>query len=229
MVSIEIILLSLESVLLVVTIALLVYSLREGKVRSKLLGEMTKATKILSREEYFTSVVNSFQEAKKEVFGCITGRAPTDEDRKRIEDITQQIRRLTEAGIPVRYIIPKFPDRLYIGYLYAKAGAEVRYTNCLFLNDHRSMVVDDRLVIVGVPESVGEVEPTKKGYTIPSEGFARILKEHYSNCWGHNITYDGYLKEVLEQTGGSVELLSKELGIDEEEIARVKNVNVDEA
>ncbi len=219
--TIQTTLLSLESVLLVATLILLLFSIKEGRSRDELLKKIGETTKILSREDYFTTVISAFQAAKKEVFGCITGRTPTGNDKKRIDGIVQQIERLTKSGVKVRYMLPKFPDRLGIGHLYTKAGAEVRYTNCLFLNDHRSMIVDSKLVIVGVPEAVGEVEPTKKGFRIPSEGLARILKDHYSGCWNHNIAYDEYLKEVLEQTGGSVELLAKELEIDVVEISGI--------
>ncbi len=221
MLEIEIALLLLESALLVATIILLVLSIKEGRSRDELLGRISRTTKILSREDYFTTVISAFQEAEKEVFGCITGSTPTGSDKTRIDGIVQQIERLTKMGIKVRYMLPKFPDRLGIGHLYTKAGAEVRYTNCLFLNDHRSMIVDSKLVIVGVPEAVGEVEPTKKGFRIPSEGLARILKDHYFSCWNHNMAYEEYLKEVLEQTGGSVELLAKELEIDVAEISGI--------
>ncbi|MEE8358260.1 MAG: hypothetical protein V3R82_02505 [Candidatus Hydrothermarchaeales archaeon] len=219
--TIQTTLLSLESVLLVATLILLLFSIKEGRSRDELLKKIGETTKILSREDYFTTVISAFQAAEKEVFGCITGRTPTGSDKKRIDGIVQQIERLTKSGVKVRYMLPKFPDRLGIGHLYTKAGAEVRYTNCLFLNDHRSMIVDSKLVIVGVPEAVGEVEPTKKGFRIPSEGLARILKDHYSGCWNHNISYGEYLKEVLEQTGGSVELLAKELEIDVVEISGI--------
>lgn len=219
--TIQTTLLSVEAVLLVATIILLVFSIKEGRSRDDLLKKIGETTKILSREDYFTTVISAFQEAEKEVFGCVTGRTPTGGDSKHIEDIVQQIERLTKEGIKVRFMLPKFPDRLGIGHRYTKAGAEVRYANCLFLNDHRSMIVDSKLVIVGVPDSVGEVEPTKKGFRIPSEGLARILKDHYSGCWNHNMAYGGYLKEVLEQTGGSVELLAKELEIDVAEISGV--------
>lgn len=223
MLSITIALLLIESVLLIATIVLLALSIKEGRSRDDLLKKLAMTTKILSREDYFTAVINAFQEAQKEVFGCITGRAPTSGDEKHIDDIVQQIERVTKMGIKVRYMLPKFPDRLRIGSLYTKAGAEVRYSNCLFLNDHRSMIVDDRIVIVGVPEAVGEVEPTKKGFRIPSKGLGRILKDHYLNCWNNNVTYSEYLKEVLEQTGGSVEILAKELEIDGEEISSALN------
>jgi hypothetical protein len=220
-VSPEFALLVLESVLLVATISLLIYSIKEGKVRDRLLGELARTTKILTREDYFTAVVNSLQRSEREVFGCITGRYPQDKDREHVERIAECIRDLTSKGVKVRYLIPKLPDRLYIGYLYSRAGAEVRYSNCLLMNDNRYMVVDDELIIVGVPEAVGEKEPTRKGYSIPSRGMSRILREHFYNCWEHNIDYRTYLREVVSQTGGDPALLARELKIDEEEIRSV--------
>ncbi len=221
--GIEIALLALESVLLIATIVLLALSIKEGRAREELLTKIGKTAKILSREDYFTTVVTAFQEAKADVFGCITGSVPHGDDRRHIDNIILQIEKLTKSGVQVRFMLPKFPDRLTVGYLYSKAGAEVRYTNCLFLNDHRSMIVDNKIVIVGVPEAVGEVEPTKKGFRIPSQGLAMVLKEHYTGCWSHNSGFNEYLMEVLKQTGGSPELLAKELEIDEGEIVRIAN------
>lgn len=221
MITPEIALLVLESVLLVATISLLVYSIREGKVRVRLLKEMARTTRILTRRDYFTVVVDSLQEGRKEVIGCITGRVPKENDRKHVDKIVRSLEKLRKNGVTVRYLIPMLPDRLYIGYVYTRAGAEVRYSNCLLMNDSRYMVVDDELVLVGVPEARGEREPTKKGYNIPSTGLARILREHFYNCWEHNITYEDYLREIVKQTRGSPSLLARELNIDEEEIERV--------
>ena len=51
--TIELGLLLLESLLLVATIILLVYNIHEGKQRDNLLREVGKATKVLTRQEYF--------------------------------------------------------------------------------------------------------------------------------------------------------------------------------
>lgn len=57
-------LLMLESILLVVTIILLIYSIKEGRGRKGLLLEVGKATKILTRQEYFLTVTDSMMDAK---------------------------------------------------------------------------------------------------------------------------------------------------------------------
>ena len=51
--TIETWLLVLESVLLIATIILLLFSIREGRGRKKLLLEVEQATKVLTRQEYF--------------------------------------------------------------------------------------------------------------------------------------------------------------------------------
>ncbi len=107
--TIETGLLLLESVLLIATVILLIYSIREGKHRKKLLIEVGKATKILTRQEYFLTVIDSMMDAKKEIIGCITGRPPTGDDRKRTRDIIDAIERLTKKGVRVKYLMPKFP------------------------------------------------------------------------------------------------------------------------
>lgn len=218
--TIETWLLVLESVLLLATIILLLFSIREGRGRKKLLLEVERATKVLTRQEYFLTVTDSMMNASTEIIGCITGRLPSGDDKKRTKDVIANIERLKANGVKVKYLLPKFPDRLHIGHLYTKAGAEVRYSNCAIVHDIRYMVVDDRVAVIGIPESTGEKEATRKGYRIPSEGLAAILKEHFYSCWDKNITFEDYLKEVIKQTGATPKLLARELQIDEGELEK---------
>jgi hypothetical protein len=219
--SIETILLLLESVLLIVTVILLLFSLREGRGRRDLLLQVERATKVLTRQEYFLTVTDSMMDAKSEVIGFITGRLPTGEDKKRTRVIITNIERLTKSGVRVKYLLPKFHDRAHIGFLYTRAGAEIRYGSCPIVHDLRYIVVDDRLVVIGLPESTGEKEATRKGYKIPSEGLASILKEYFYRCWEKNMSYEEYLREVIKQTGASLKTLAQELQIDEKELERI--------
>ena len=217
--TLEISLLALESILLVTTVILLVYSIKEGKHRDKLLIEIGKTAKILTRQEYFLTVTDTMMDAKSEVIGCITGRLPRGDDRKRTREVVSTIERLVKKGIRVEYLMPRFPDRLHVGYLYTKAGAEVRYSSCLMVHNLRFMIADDSVVIIGIPETVGEKEATKKGHRIPSEGLAIVLKNYFNNC-EKQIGYTDYVKEVLKQTGATPKHLASELQIDEEELLK---------
>ena len=219
--TIETGLLVLESVLLAATIILLIYSIREGKERKSLLLEVGKATRILKRQEYFLTVTDSMMDAKTEVIGAITGRLPIGDDKKRTKDVIDNIERLAKNGVNIKYLLPKFQDRLHIGHLYTKAGAEIRYSDCAIVHDIRYIVVDDKVVIIGIPESIGEKEATKKGYRIPSEGLAAILKEHFYSCWDKNMRYEDYVKEVMKQTGATPKLLAREIQIDEKELEKL--------
>ena len=216
--TVETTLLILESALLVATIILLLYSIREGKGRKNLLLEVGKATKILTRQEYFLTVTDSMMDARVEVIGFITGRLPTRDDKKRVRDIINNIEKLTKNDIKVKYLVPKFPDRLHIGYLYSRAGAEVRYGIGAIASDIRYIIVDDRFVVIGIPESMGEKEATKKGYRIPSESLAAILKDQFYRCWEESMTYEKYVEEAIKQTGLSPKQLGRELQIDEKEL-----------
>lgn len=218
--TIETGLLVLESVLLLATIILLLFSLKEGRGRKNLLLQVERATKVLSRQEYFLTVTDTMMDAKTEVIGAITGRLPVGDDKKRTKSVTENIERMTKNNVSVRYLMPKFPDRLHIGYMYTKAGAEIRYSDCAIVHDIRYMVADDRVAVIGLPESTGEKEATRKGYRIPSEGLAAILKEHFYSCWDKNITFENYLKEVIKQTGATPKLLARELQIDETELEK---------
>jgi hypothetical protein len=218
--GLELGLLVLESILLVATLVLLMFSIKEGRERDKLIMEVGRATKILTRHEYFITVTDNMMDSKEEVIGCITGRLPTGEDKKRTRDVVTNIEKLTRAGVKVKYLLPKFHDRLHVGWLYTQAGAEVRYSAFPQVDDFRYMVVDSRVSIIGIPERIGETQATKKGYCIPSEGLSSILKEHFNKSWDEGITYEQYVKETLQQTGASPRALAKELEMDESELRR---------
>ncbi len=212
--TMELGLLLLESVLLAATVALLVYGIREGKQRYRLLEEVGKATKVFMRQEYFLSLMDAMLDAQREIVGCITGRPPLGDDIKTTRNIVDAIAKMSAKGVRIMYLLPKFPDRLPIGIRYTKAGAEVRFSSCLMVHNIRFTVVDERIVVLGIPESVGEREATKKGYRIPSEGLALVLKNYFNTC-EKQATLREYLREVIEQTGATPEHLAREFGVDE--------------
>jgi hypothetical protein len=218
--TLEIGLLLLESILLLFTIVLLIYSIKEGKQRDKLIVEVGRATKILSRQEYFLNIIDSMADAKEEIVGCITGRMPLGDDKKMTRDITETIKRITERGVNIRYLLPKFPDRLHVGYMYTKAGADVFYSSCLMVHNIRYIIVDDYIVVLGIPESTGEKEATRKGYRIPSDGLAMVLKNYFSTC-EKQTSFRDYLKEVITQTGATPEHIAREYQIDKEELKKI--------
>lgn len=211
---IELILLITESILLLVTLGFLLYSIHEGRQRSRLLVEVKYATKTLTRVEYFLTVSESLSEAAGEVLGCVTGRRPAGEDEKKIDTVLNSIKHAANRGVKVKYILPKLPDRLYMGCLYESAGAEIKYASCSLVNSMRYMVVDSSLVVVGIPEIVGEKNSTHRGHKLPSRGLASILKNHFDECWERDLPIQGYLKEVMSHTGMSVKQVSSEMGID---------------
>ena len=101
------------------------YLCKEGKQRDKLIIEVGKATRVLTRQEYFLSIIDSMMDATEEIIGCITGRPPTGDDIKMTRTIVEKIKQMSKKGVRITYLLPKFPDRLHIGYKYMKAGAEV--------------------------------------------------------------------------------------------------------
>src|SRR3989338_2909630 len=107
-------LLILESILLVATIILLLYNIREGRQRKNLLLEIGKTTKILTRQEYFLMVINSMMDANTEVIGSITGRFPAGDDQKIVRNVVENIEKLIKRWVRITYLIPKFPDMLRV-------------------------------------------------------------------------------------------------------------------
>jgi hypothetical protein len=135
-------------------------------------------------------------------------------------NIVGAIEDMAGKGVSIRYLLPKFPDRLQIGVRYTKAGAEVRFSSCLMVHNIRFSVVDERIVVLDIPESVGEREATKKGYTIPSEGLAILLKNYFLDCQKQSSLKE-YIQEVLEQTGATLEHLAREFHLDEKDLKEV--------
>jgi len=212
-------LLILESVLLVATVIMLIYSLYEGKLRDELLREVGRATRVLTRQEYFFSIMDAMLDAKQEIIGCITGTPPSGDDVRMTRHIADAIEEAARKGVTVKYLLPKFPDRLQVGVQYAKAGAEVRFSSCLMVHNTRYIVVDEKTVVLGIPEHVGEREATKKGYTIPSEGLALILKTYFFGC-EQQAGINEYIREVMQQSGATLEHLAREFHLTEKDLRR---------
>jgi len=219
--TIEIALLLLESVLLVVTIILILYSIRESARRRDLLIGVGKATKILTRIEYFSAVSDSMMEAQEEIIGYVTGRRAYGDDERKVTAILDAIKRATSRGVRVKYILPKFHDRLYMGYLYSSAGAEVKYRGGSLVHSLRYMVVNGGLVVVGIPEGTGRREMTSKGHWLPSRALAGILKNHFHPRWQKSATFGEFVDEVLKQTGVSLNQLALELGIEAKKLEMI--------
>jgi len=215
--TVEFGLLLLESLLLVATIILLIYAIHEGKRRDELLKEVGRATKILTRQEYFFSLMNAMLDAKQEIIGCITGRPPSGDDVSMTRHIIDNIENMTRKGVSIKYLLPKFPDRLQIGVQYTKAGAQVLFSSCLMVHNIRFSVVDERIVVLGIPENTGEMEATKKGYAIPSEGLALVLKNYFYTC-EKQTSLKEYIQEVIGQTGATLEHLAREFHLDEKDL-----------
>lgn len=49
----------------------------------------------------------------------------------------------------------------------------------LVVYDLRYMVVDDSIVLFGLPEKFGREQPTRRGFTIMSESLATMLRERF--------------------------------------------------
>ena len=92
-------LLLLESVLLIVTVTLLIFNIHEGKQRDILLREVGRATRVLSRQEYFLSLMDSMLDAEKEIIGCITGRSPSGDDIKMTRNIVDAVEKMTKKEV----------------------------------------------------------------------------------------------------------------------------------
>ena len=220
--TLEFTLLLLESGLLIATVMMLIYGIHEGKRRDHLLREVGRVIRVLTRQEYFFSIMEAMLDSKREIIGCVTGRPPSGDDVAMTRHIADAIERMTKKGVSVRYLLPKFPDRLQIGLQYMRAGAEIFFSSCLIVHNLRYIVVDEKIIVLGMPEKTGEKEATKKGYTIPNEGLATLLRDYFNHCEDKTSLKD-YLQEVVKQTGATLEHLAREFHLDPKDLTGFSN------
>src|SRR5438445_11512409 len=128
----------------------------------------------------------------------------------------------------MRYLLPLAPDRLQMGKRYKLSGAEVKFHTSLLISDMRYMLVDDRLVLVGVPERKGRNEPTRKGFTIPSESVAHLFKTQFEAEWSSKEAkgYQEYIGQLVTQSrvsnpSVSVALMAGDVGEEREDVEAV--------
>lgn len=227
-------LLVVELILLVPTLLLIVLGRREERGRRSLISELTTTAKMVSRQEYFNNVIFGMQTATLTIKGSVTGSIPKNiEQDEVVGNIIEQIRMAKSRGIQVQYLLLKSHDRLPIASRYRLAGAEIAFHSSLLVSDLRYVVFDRKYVLIGLPSSVGENEPTREGYLIPSEGMAEIFLQQFDSKWGQAIQYDEYLTEVLLEAknhspNASVSLLSTQLKVPESEVKRVLEAQASE-
>ncbi len=219
-------LLGVELSLLGISVALLVLSFREHRGRSELLEALFRATRALTRYEYFLAVIDSIRVARKSVAGVVTGRRPTtDLGRQAVRDILKALQEASRRGVRVRYVIYKSPDRLYMGYQYKRAGAEVRVSPAVALNDLRYMVVDEKINVLGLAGKE-KGSPTRMGYVIGSRTLAGLLLRDFERLWSNSERLEDYAEELVREILGETptateDQIAEHLGIPREEAARL--------
>lgn len=110
-VDLNLILLTVELLLLIPTLLLLILGRREAHGRQVLLKQMASTAKMVSRQEYFNSVQFGMQSGAKSIKGSITGSSPqTPEQKDQVEGIIEQIRRAKSRNVTVQYLLPKAQD-----------------------------------------------------------------------------------------------------------------------
>jgi len=224
-VSLQILLLFVELFLLVATLALLLLSRRESKSRELMMQHFSSVADVITRQEYFVAVVDIIQKAEKWLCASVTGSPPTPEESEVIEQILKALKDASERGVSIRYLIPLSPDRLQMAKKYKSSGAEVRLHPSLPFSDVRYTIADGKITLIGVPGRKGKKEPTRKGYSIPSESVAQLFRSNFESLWDSpdSKTYDAYLKELVSQAIAtnpniSAELLGSNLGLDKEDV-----------
>jgi hypothetical protein len=223
--TVQVLLLAVELVLLIVTLFLLLLNRREAKSRETMMQHFSTVADVITRQEYFVAVVDAIQRAENTLAGSVTGSPPSKEEGEVVRQILGAIAEAAKREVKVRYLLPLSPDRLRMGRMYAANGAEVRFNPSLLVSDVRYMCVDKKLVLIGVPARNGRNEPTRKGYTVPSESVAHLFGTQFEELWASKDTksYLDYLKELVSQVMGSNpslshDLVAANLGVEKEDV-----------
>ncbi len=225
--SIITLLTSVELVLLIISIALLILSRKERSGREILFETILRATRELTRYEYFSAVIDGIMSSKESIDGIITGRKPTTTvGREAVARIVEAIRKASKRGIRVRYIIYPSPDRLSMAYAYKRAGAIIRFHPYAGLADSRYTIIDKENVIIGMAGREKE-HPTRMGYVMRSKSLAQILGKHFEVIWDEAEDFDSYLAKIAREyatSGANYSDIAKHLEVPIEEIERsIKN------
>lgn len=198
--------------LLVATVWLLISARKEADARNRLLREMARTATVLSRQEYFHSVMLGMQTARTSIHGLITGTNPSaTENSDHVRLIVDQIRLAVQRGVSVRYLLPQTIDRIPLASLYHQAGAELRFHPGHLVNDARYVIFDHHLTVIGLPGVTGENEPTREGFALPSEGVAAIFQGQFQRDWSLAVPYETYLGQVVREVRAHSPTLSPQL------------------
>ncbi|MDE1857903.1 MAG: hypothetical protein KGI26_02385 [Thaumarchaeota archaeon] len=223
--TVQVLLLVVELVLLVATLLLLVVNRRETKAREVLMRHFTSVADVITRQEYFVAVIDAVQRSQKTLVGSVTGSPPSNEEGEVIRQILNSIAEAAKRKVEIRYLLPLAPDRLRMGRLYSRSGAQVKFSPSVLIGDARYSCIDSKVVLVGIPERSGRNEPTRKGYTITSESVSRLFTRDFEEQWAAPgaRTYQDYLMELVGQarvsnTSASPELIAGNLGIGKEDV-----------
>ena len=228
---VQILLLIVELILLVATLFIVQTSRKEQNGRERLIQEMYKTARIVSREDYFNHVMEGYQTASLNVLARVTGKKPAESEKEMVEHLISSIgMAVGTRGVEVKLLLPKSPGRIASGHRYTKVGATVRYHPGIIASDVRYMVIDDKTVVMGLSGKTGEQEPTRTGYRIPSEGLAGVLRIDFMKHWESKeaIDYEKYVQEILASVkrstpNVSAQLISTQLDLDIEEVDRLLN------
>lgn len=86
--------------------------------------------------------------------------------------------------------------------------------------------MDKKYALLGLPEVVGENQPTRRGLTVGSENLTKILMDYFDGFWNKADTYETYAtyfisKMVEKNPGLSNETIAKQLNLDIKEVDRI--------
>jgi hypothetical protein len=105
--TVELGLLLLESILLVATVILLIYNIHEGKQRDNLLKEVGRATRVLTRQEYFFTTKKGFKIPSEELAMILKNYYNSCEKQVTLKEYFREI--VGQTGATPKHLAREFP------------------------------------------------------------------------------------------------------------------------
>lgn len=198
----EIGLLIVDFLLLIISIILIWQSRKEMKSRDAHLEAMVTVTEKLTRKEYFQNINDLMTRAQQYFYSYVTFKKHGGEDDPNVSNLLKVIETKSKQ-IEIRYLAPKERNSLKMGYLNISKGAEVRFHAGLLANDLRFSISDDICSVIGIPSLSGGSKSTHRSIKIRSKEMTIILKGQFDVFWKESISYQDYLKQVIEEIGAA--------------------------
>jgi hypothetical protein len=173
-------------VLLVMDLVMLRFARRERQERKEHISaldaninEIKGSTETLTRRDYEQEIIRGLRGAEKRIYCYWHSLHPVGESEA-YKEINEQLIEKHKEGVDVRLVVAGEPSRIAPAFELVKGDVPVLFKNSLVVSDLRFSIFDDKLTVLGVPESaVKDGKPSRHGVDISSRKLNALLAQHF--------------------------------------------------